>query len=219
MNYPITIVGGGLAGLSLSIALRRRGLEVELHEKRRYPFHRVCGEFISGVSREVLDDLGILGCLDGAVAITTMRWYLQDRLALEERLPRKALGLSRYTLDERLANHAGELGVRVQEGSGFRGQDEEGVVWASGKRLDQSSPWIGLSAHVENVEIDGLEMHCGPGGYLGISPVEAGRVNVTGLFRQSRSVKGRGVDLVFGYLEATGCLGLSRQIAGRHAGS
>ena len=55
----ITIVGGGLAGLSLGIALRRRGVPVNLHEAGVYPRHRVCGEFISGVSQCTFDSLGI----------------------------------------------------------------------------------------------------------------------------------------------------------------
>jgi 2-polyprenyl-6-methoxyphenol hydroxylase-like FAD-dependent oxidoreductase len=45
---PITIVGGGLAGLTLGIGLRRRGVPAALWEAGHYPRHRVCGEFICG---------------------------------------------------------------------------------------------------------------------------------------------------------------------------
>ena len=44
----ITIVGGGLAGLTLGIALRQQQVPVTVWEAGRYPRHRVCGEFISG---------------------------------------------------------------------------------------------------------------------------------------------------------------------------
>ena len=44
----ITIVGGGLAGLTLGIGLRQRGIPAEIFEAGTYPRHRVCGEFISG---------------------------------------------------------------------------------------------------------------------------------------------------------------------------
>ncbi|HZI32692.1 MAG TPA: NAD(P)-binding protein, partial [Candidatus Binatia bacterium] len=44
----ITIVGGGLAGLTLGIGLRRRDVPVTILEAGEYPRHRVCGEFISG---------------------------------------------------------------------------------------------------------------------------------------------------------------------------
>ena len=46
---PIEIIGGGLAGLSLGLALRRGGVPVTLHEAGEYPRHRVCGEFITGL--------------------------------------------------------------------------------------------------------------------------------------------------------------------------
>ena len=44
----IAIVGGGLAGLTLGIGLRQRGVPAALWEAGRYPRHRVCGEFICG---------------------------------------------------------------------------------------------------------------------------------------------------------------------------
>ena len=43
----VIIVGGGLSGLFNALLLSRAGLEVTLIEKKRYPFHRVCGEYIS----------------------------------------------------------------------------------------------------------------------------------------------------------------------------
>ncbi|MEO0332647.1 MAG: FAD-dependent oxidoreductase, partial [Bacteroidota bacterium] len=43
----IFIIGGGLAGLINAIRLSEAGLDVLLLEKKAYPFHRVCGEYIS----------------------------------------------------------------------------------------------------------------------------------------------------------------------------
>jgi NADPH-dependent 2,4-dienoyl-CoA reductase/sulfur reductase-like enzyme len=39
----ITIVGGGLAGLTLGIGLRQRSVPVTIQEAANYPRHRVCG--------------------------------------------------------------------------------------------------------------------------------------------------------------------------------
>ncbi len=46
-SYDVAIIGGGLAGLNLSIQLARSGHSVVLFEKETYPFHKVCGEYIS----------------------------------------------------------------------------------------------------------------------------------------------------------------------------
>ena len=47
MKCDVAIIGGGLAGLSLSIDLRKRGFSVVVIEKGNYPRHKVCGEYIS----------------------------------------------------------------------------------------------------------------------------------------------------------------------------
>ena len=43
----IIIIGGGLSGLITSIRLAEAGFAITLIEKKKYPFHRVCGEYIS----------------------------------------------------------------------------------------------------------------------------------------------------------------------------
>ena len=55
----VTIVGGGIAGLSAGIALRQRGVPVTVIESKEYPRHKVCGEFISGRGLEILARIGI----------------------------------------------------------------------------------------------------------------------------------------------------------------
>src|SRR5580693_8216081 len=58
---PITIVGGGLAGLALGIGLRQRDVPATIWEAGHYPRHRVCGEFISGHGQAVLVPWGKVG--------------------------------------------------------------------------------------------------------------------------------------------------------------
>src|ERR1700753_2908715 len=58
-EYDVAIVGGGLAGLSLSILLARKKYNVILFEKEKYPFHKVCGEYISLESKKFVEELGI----------------------------------------------------------------------------------------------------------------------------------------------------------------
>jgi flavin-dependent dehydrogenase len=45
--YDVAIIGGGLAGLTLSIQCANAGYNTILFEKETYPFHKVCGEYIS----------------------------------------------------------------------------------------------------------------------------------------------------------------------------
>ena len=46
-QYDVAIIGGGLAGLSSAIELRLAGYDVILFEQEKYPFHKVCGEYVS----------------------------------------------------------------------------------------------------------------------------------------------------------------------------
>ncbi len=58
-HFECAIVGGGLAGLCLAIQLADRGISVVLFEKNRFPFHKVCGEYISMESWPFLESLGL----------------------------------------------------------------------------------------------------------------------------------------------------------------
>ena len=59
LTYDLAIVGGGLAGLALSVQIANAGYKVVLFEKEQYPFHRVCGEYISLESWDFLEGLGV----------------------------------------------------------------------------------------------------------------------------------------------------------------
>ena len=102
-NKPITIVGGGLAGLTLGIGLRQRGVPVTLWEAGHYPRHRVCGEFISGRGQAALTRLGLarknaasgrnFRANHGFFSITA----LASRFA---NFPSRQWSISRFALDE-----------------------------------------------------------------------------------------------------------------------
>jgi len=58
-QYDVAIAGGGLAGLALSIQCAQAGYRTVLFEKEKYPFHKVCGEYISFESWNFLEELGV----------------------------------------------------------------------------------------------------------------------------------------------------------------
>jgi menaquinone-9 beta-reductase len=195
---PITIAGGGLAGLTLGIGLRQRGVPVMLLEAGHYPRHRVCGEFISGRGQETLARLGLRDLLEqaGAVDADTAAFFSATRTTGPRPLPARAICLSRFTLDTALANEFQKLGGELRVGvhasaCPYRLKPElqpEGVVCATGRHAqaeENGARWFGLKAHARNVPLAAdLEMHVSPRGYVGLCRVNGGVVNVCGLFRR-----------------------------------
>lgn len=207
----ITIAGGGLAGLGLAHGLRLHEVPVTVHEAGRYPRHRVCGEFLSGITPETLASLGIADAFDDAKRHLEGTWFSGGK-KLEFSLPAPALALSRHLLDARLKNSLETVGGRVEEGSRLERQPREGLVWTAG-RLPRRGPWIGLKVHCRGIELGGgLEMHLGSNGYAGLTPIEDGRVNVCGLFRLDPRRIGKGPERLFDYLRAGGNAPLADQL-------
>jgi flavin-dependent dehydrogenase len=111
----VAIVGGGLAGLALSIQLARQGHSVIVFEKEQYPFHRVCGEYISLESWDFLTGLGIDLAGMNVPIIKKLQVSAVNGKSLEQRLPLGGFGISRYVLDFALASLAKAAGVTVEE--------------------------------------------------------------------------------------------------------
>jgi len=186
----ITIVGGGLAGLTLGIGLRQRGVPVTLLEAGHYPRHRVCGEFISGRGQDSLARLGLRELLEhaGAVVAQTAAFFSATKSTTPRPLPLPAICLSRFELDAALAKRFRELGGELLDGKRFVGEFGEGIVRATGRRTqadERGSRWFGLKIHARNVPlVSDLEMHVSSQGYVGLCKINGGEVNVCGLFRK-----------------------------------
>jgi hypothetical protein len=123
----ITIVGGGLAGLTLGIALRQRKIPVTLWESGSYPRHRVCGEFISGDGPAVLQRLGLLKLLEdaGAIRVDSVAFISGSTHSPIRNLPAPAIGLSRYSMDAALAKEFQRLGGDLHENSRWHPPNRE----------------------------------------------------------------------------------------------
>lgn len=114
-EYDIAIVGGGLGGLSLSILMVRSGFRVALFEKETYPFHRVCGEYISNESLDFVKALGV--DLKGIPQINRLAISSIKGRVLQADLPLGGFGISRYNLDHQLAKIASREGIDLFEGA------------------------------------------------------------------------------------------------------
>src|ERR1017187_6388326 len=195
---PITIVGGGLAGLTLGIGLRQKGIPVTVWEAGHYPRHRVCGEFISGRGQDVLTRLGLREHFDqaGTTLARTAAFYLGRTGSPVLSLPEAALCISRFAMDALLAGRFRQTGGELRENARWREEDfGEGVVRANGRRLQPRADgcrWLGLKVHARDVSLAAdLEMHGSQSGYVGFCRLPDGEGNVCGLFRQPASKSDR----------------------------
>lgn len=111
--YDIAIVGGGLAGLTFALQAKKAGYSVVLFEKESYPFHKVCGEYISMESWSFLTNIG--------VPLSTFNLPIINHLSITDikgnsyqyHLPQGGFGVSRFFLDHYLYELCVEQNVTV----------------------------------------------------------------------------------------------------------
>lgn len=208
----IGIVGGGLAGLISAILLNRKGFSVTLFEKKSYPFHRVCGEYISNETVPFLKREGLYPSSFDPPIIK--QFILTSISGGEARVPLDmgGFGISRYAYDHFLVAIAKKEGVVVKEGTSVTNitfkdssfQVEAGtetfempvVIGAFGKRskldkalnrdfMEKRSPFVGVKYHIKaDFPNDTVALHNFPLGYCGISRVEDDKYNMCYLTRR-----------------------------------
>src|SRR5450631_957457 len=204
-KYDVAIVGGGLAGLSLSILLSRNNYRVCLFEKESYPFHKVCGEYISMESWDFLIRLGLPLETWDLPKIHQLHITSPGGNSISETLPLGGFGISRYKLDAAMASLAKHEGVDLFENSKVHNihfedgmhviESVAGLFTATvacacyGKKSNLDVKWkrrfikedgtqnyVGVKYHVRaNLPESQIALHNFPGGYCGISKIEDGR--------------------------------------------
>jgi flavin-dependent dehydrogenase len=116
-QYDVAVAGGGLAGLALSIQCAQAGYRTVLFEKEKYPFQKVCGEYISFESWNFLEELGVPLSQMNLPIIRRLLVTAPNGKELEQNLPLGGFGISRYKLDAILAEIAKQNGVELIEGT------------------------------------------------------------------------------------------------------
>lgn len=202
----VLIIGGGLAGLITGIRLARAGVSVTLVEKRDYPFHRVCGEYISN---EALPFLKSLGLYPQDYDLPQLRRFqLSSTTGKSSILPLDmgGFGISRYTFDHLLYQAAVQAGVDVRQKTEATRVvyshdkftihtqvnifEADVVVGCHGKRsrmdvvldrgfIKRRSPYVGVKYHIRiDHPGDLIALHNFEGGYCGMSNIEGGKTNL-----------------------------------------
>lgn len=114
----LIVIGAGLAGSSLAATMSSLGWDVLLLERHHLPHHKVCGEFLSPESQA---SLWALGLYDTVAALQPSRMdqarlVSQHGVSMTVALPGSAWGVSRFALDQTLAQAARHAGAEVQMG-------------------------------------------------------------------------------------------------------
>ena len=195
--YDLIVIGGGPAGTSAAITAARGRARVLLLERGRFPRHKVCGEFISAESLDLLSNLldsDHKALLNDAIRIAQARIFLDGR-ALRTITDPPAASIARLDLDAALWHSAVESGVdarqqtTVQSIAGsepFQVKSSAGafearaLINASGRWSNLTLPvanaggkWIGVKGHfAENSPAQSVDLYFFEGGYCGVQPVD-----------------------------------------------
>lgn len=204
--YDVIIIGGGLAGLTAALHLSQKNRSVLLIEKKEYPHHKVCGEYVSNEVMPYLNHLGVNIDDEAAKPIDSLLLSSVSGRSVQTNLPMGGKGISRYTFDHVLFKKALEIGMDFRldtvvnvgfEKEIFEVSTEKGkkfnshlVIGAYGKRslldkglkrtfIQKKSSWLAVKAHYSYDDFpDNLvALHNFNGGYGGLSKTENGAVN------------------------------------------
>jgi menaquinone-9 beta-reductase len=196
--FDLAVIGGGPAGASAAITAARSGARVFLVERGRLPRQRVCGEFVSAESLDLLADLlreASSELLLRAPRIAEARLFFDGHVVSAPVEP-PAASIARSDLDFALWHAAQLAGVHARlettvdriVGSGpftlstsageFRAQ---ALVDASGRWSNLAShqgnstdakKCLGIKAHYAEPSLHAsVDLYFFDGGYCGIQPV------------------------------------------------
>lgn len=119
MTYDVAVIGGGPAGLAVSIAAKQRGLSVAVLEERTIPVDKPCGEGVMPNGMAALAELGLFSELLSQThgKFGAIRFFTPEGRDAELPLPSPGgIGVRRTVLSQVLADRARACGVVLHEG-------------------------------------------------------------------------------------------------------
>ena len=184
-----------------------------LFEAKSFPRHKVCGEFVSAESLDLLRDLlgaDSHGLMDSAPAIDRARLFLGNR-SIEAPVSPAAASITRHDLDYALWQAAESAGVVAHRnakvtavqgdgpfevGTGSKKVSAKALVIAAGRwsqftpeRVMTAGPrWIGIKCHYrESRPSLSTDLYFFEQGYCGVQPVAGDVVNACAMVRSDRA--------------------------------
>jgi menaquinone-9 beta-reductase len=197
--YDLIVVGAGPAGCAAAITARRAGAEVLLLERGRFPRHKVCGEFVSAESLNLLEGLltpGDRALIADAPRIAQGRIFA-DGAEIHAAINPPAASIARFDMDCALWEACVESGIDGREDATVQAVEGQGpfavrtlnrnfqakaLINATGRWSNLTSAavraratgerWIGLKAHfLEPHPPFSVDLYFFEGGYCGVQPV------------------------------------------------
>ncbi|MDB5271902.1 MAG: fumarate reductase/succinate dehydrogenase flavoprotein domain protein [Chitinophagaceae bacterium] len=202
MVFDVIIIGGGLSGLINARLLALNNISVAVIEKNTYPFHRVCGEYISNEVRSFLESIDCFPSELQPTRIERLQVTAPSGFSIHTPLAMGGFGISRYAYDHFLKERAIQAGATVIEGEQIYEVNQDNqlflckslsqkeykgklVIGAQGKRsmmdkqlnrsfIKRRSPYIGVKYHIQTTghPEDLIALHNFQDGYCGISKIE-----------------------------------------------
>lgn len=116
--YDVAILGAGIAGTCAAKDLADKGWDTLLLDRKEFPRHKVCGEFLSPEFQGMLSEIGLHQAVESLKPVRIDRAFLtlSKGDSLEIPLPAMAWGVSRYVLDTALHQAAQQAGVQLYTG-------------------------------------------------------------------------------------------------------
>lgn len=202
----VVIVGGGLAGLIAAHGLAKQKISCILLEKKEYPFHRVCGEYISEETVSCLESLKLFPSDFNPPRIRRLQLTSVNGKSAILPLDLGGFGISRYCFDNFLVQKLEGTSVSLQQNTEveqihFRNDHfviktnaeeflADVVIGSFGKRskldaalhrdfMKRKSPYVGVKYHIRTDHpADLIALHNFKDGYCGLSNIEEGKSNL-----------------------------------------
>lgn len=125
-DVDVVVLGGGISGSCIAKALAEKQWETALIDRRAFPRHKVCGEFLSPESQSTLDSLGLTETVTSLhpTRIERAQLIFEQGGEIELQIPGAAWGLSRYVMDEALHTAAMQTGAQLHLSTTVTGIDQ-----------------------------------------------------------------------------------------------